>query len=137
MLDTNVAVSAAISPGGPPAAILRAWLDGAFAWITSPVLLAELERTLATPRLGRYLSWTNDQIAEFIERLRQAAIVVEPSEEVDALDIDPDDNRVLEAAAAGKADYIVSGDAALLALREFSGSQIVTPARFLAILQTA
>ena len=48
---------------------------------------------------------------------------------------DPDDNRILEAAVAGAADYIVTGDQDLLVLGEFEGIAIVTPTRFLAILR--
>jgi predicted nucleic acid-binding protein len=46
---------------------------------------------------------------------------------------DPADNRVLEAAIEGKADYIVTGDHALLELGSYEGIEVVTPARFVAI----
>ena len=47
---------------------------------------------------------------------------------------DPADNRVIEAAVEGQAGYIVTGDSRLLALGEYAGVQIVTPARFIAII---
>ena len=136
VLDTNVLVSAAISPKGSPAEILRAWRAGSFTWVTSPALLTELERTLASPRIKRYLSWTEDETLEFLERLRQAVVAVAPTDEINVITRDPDDNRVLEAAVAGQADYIVSGDNALLELQTYEGAQIVTPARFVAIMGT-
>ena len=43
---------------------------------------------------------------------------------------DESDNRVLEAAAAAFADYIVSGDTHLLDLGSFEGIPIVTAAQF-------
>lgn len=43
---------------------------------------------------------------------------------------DPDDNRVLEAAIAGKADVIVTGDADLLDLQMVEGIRVVTSAAF-------
>ena len=45
---------------------------------------------------------------------------------------DDDDNRVLEAAIEGAADYIVSGDADLLDLGSFQGIPIIRPAEFAA-----
>jgi predicted nucleic acid-binding protein len=58
-----------------------------------------------------------------------------PTESVKVSD-DPDDDRVLEAAVAGEADYIVTGDDDLLRPGEFRGTRIVTPALFLAILDS-
>ena len=51
-----------------------------------------------------------------------------------AVSRDPDDDRVLEAAQAGHADFIVSGDRDLLDLREFVGIPILTPTGFLTLL---
>ena len=50
---------------------------------------------------------------------------------------DPADNMVLEAAVAGDADYIVTGDEDLLMLRSFEDIPIVGPAEFLRILEKA
>jgi predicted nucleic acid-binding protein len=47
---------------------------------------------------------------------------------------DPDDNVILDAAYSGKADYIVTGDKHLLALKEFKNTQIVTVKQMLNIL---
>lgn len=47
---------------------------------------------------------------------------------------DPDDNKFLECAIAGGADYIVSGDAHLVEMEEYRGIQILTPAEFLVVL---
>lgn len=50
---------------------------------------------------------------------------------------DRSDNMVLEAAVAGQADYIVTGDEDLLVLRLFEGIRIVEPAEFLRALEEA
>jgi uncharacterized protein len=47
---------------------------------------------------------------------------------------DPDDDKFLEAAVASDADYIVTGDAALLRVRKYQRLQIVRPAQFLKML---
>ncbi len=48
---------------------------------------------------------------------------------------DQEDDVVLACARDGQADYLVSGDPHLTKLGEFAGIKIVTPDRFLAILQ--
>lgn len=44
---------------------------------------------------------------------------------------DDADNRVLECAVEGRAEWIISGDKHLLSLKEFRGVQIVRVAEFL------
>jgi len=136
VLDTNVAVSAAVSPKGPPAEIVRAWRAHSFTWVTSLPLLDELERTLLSQQIRRYLALDEDEIAEFLAAVRQAAEVTSPTRQIDVIRDDPSDNRVLEAAVSAQADYIVSGDRHLLDLKTHEGVEIVTPARLVAILAT-
>ncbi len=134
VLDSNIAVSAAISPKGPPAELIRAWRAQSFVWVTSPPLLEELSRVLHSRHVKRYLSWTNDELEEFLLDVQQSARIVVPAQSLDVIKDDPTDNRVLEAAIEAHAGYIVSGDRDLLDLKEYEGVQIVTPARFVAIL---
>jgi hypothetical protein len=136
VLDTNVAVSGAISPKGPPAEIIKAWRARSFAWVTSPSLLQELESTLRSPRLKRYIAWGDDELAEFIALVRAVAKIVVPTSRIDVIRLDPADNRVLEAAVEGHVDYIVTGDRHLLDIGRHGGIAIVAPARFVAIIAT-
>jgi len=48
---------------------------------------------------------------------------------------DPDDDKFLEAALAADADYVVTGDAALLNVKHHHGINIVRPTRFLKLLR--
>lgn len=66
--------------------------------------------------------------------MRRFGLFVNPAFEL-AVSRDPDDNRVLEAAVAGGADAIVSGDDDLLSLGEYEGIPIVTAVRFLLMLE--
>ncbi|HEX8228447.1 MAG TPA: putative toxin-antitoxin system toxin component, PIN family, partial [Chloroflexia bacterium] len=63
------------------------------------------------------------------------AIFVHPTVPIDAIASDPDDNKFLECAVAGGADYIVSGDKHLLSLGEYEGIRILSPADFLRVLE--
>ena len=71
-----------------------------------------------------------------VEALEAVAVVVAPSE-VLHVERDPADNRVLEAAQAGMADFIVTGDSDLLELESFDGIRILDPAQFLAVIRSA
>jgi putative PIN family toxin of toxin-antitoxin system len=126
VLDTNVIVSG-LGWGGAPAAILDAASDGRLVLVTSAPLLAELRRVLAYPKLARVI----DGGAQLADLIAASSVVVVPSR-VLAVISDESDNRVLEAAIEGAADYIVSGDADLLDLGSFEGIQIVRPAEFTA-----
>jgi predicted nucleic acid-binding protein len=44
---------------------------------------------------------------------------------------DPQDNRILECAVEGKADFIISGDNHLLNKKEFNGIRIVNAKEFI------
>jgi|SRR5450759_1434163 putative PIN family toxin of toxin-antitoxin system len=135
VLDTNVFVSAFLSAGSPPDRIVRAWRRGDFELVTSAPILSELEAVLARPHIAKRLGWNAEEQTATIAALSDAATVVVPTEKITAITSDPSDNRILEAAVAVQADYIVSGDSDLLNLHVFEGMEIVTPARFAAILQ--
>ena len=134
VLDTNIIVSAVLSPGSPPDSILGASRKEALDLVTSVPLLHELEDVLGRPRIAKRLGWTAEERAFFIAALTDFAVIVAPKERVQVVKADPADNRVLEAAVAGSADYAVSGDHHLLELGSCEGIPIVTPARFAAIL---
>jgi putative PIN family toxin of toxin-antitoxin system len=137
VLDTNVIISAVISHLGPPAQIHAAWQDGQFVYVTSPVLVEEIARALTYPRVTRRRAWTETERSAYLETLRANVRLVLPTVRIDAMLDDPDDNRVLEAAVAGGAQYIVTGDRDLLELASYESIEIVTPARFLAVLATS
>jgi uncharacterized protein len=127
VLDTNTIVSG-LGWGGAPGAVLDAALAGRFDLVTSTALLDELRRVLAYPKLQAVIG----QTSELVELITLAAIVVEPTETVDIVR-DPDDNGLIEAALAGDADVIVSGDQDLLTLQGVGKVRIVTPRDFLEV----
>ncbi|MDA8398770.1 MAG: putative toxin-antitoxin system toxin component, PIN family [Actinomycetota bacterium] len=124
VLDTNVIVSG-LGWRGAPAAVLDAVLDGRVTLVTSPPLLAELRRVLLYPKLARVIEG-GGKLADLVE----ASGVVVLSSRVFAVVGDESDNRVLEAAVEGAADYIVSGDEDLLGLGSFQGIAVETPRDF-------
>lgn len=125
VLDTNVFVSG-IFFTGPPFEILKAWRDGRVQLLVSPSILDEYQRIGAELAL----QFRNVDLKPFLYLLTvQAEIVLAPTLPPVIHD-DPSDDKFLEAAVAGKAPYIVSGDKHLLKLSVFQGIQILKPKDF-------
>lgn len=126
VLDTNVLVSAVVF-GGPPGRIIGFASQGRLRLVLSPATIDEFRRVLR----GKF-RFPDAAVYRAETLLRKVSLpVVEPEVSVDVLRDDPDDNRVLEAAIAGSADCIVSGDRHLLELESFRGIPILTPREFL------
>lgn len=132
VVDVNVIVSGLLVRAGAPGQVLDAGAAGEFELVTSPALLAELEDVLSRPRIARRISV--DDARSFVERLAAQSVLVVPEVVLAAVQRDPDDNRILEAAVAGGADVVVSGDKDLLSLEVYEDIPIVAPARFLELL---
>lgn len=133
VIDTNVIVSAFLTPHGIAMNILHHVLAGTVTLITSPSLFDELEEVLQRQKFDRPI--LERRRLEFIRFIERHTEVVFPDAPIDKITSDTDDNRVLEAAVAGKADYIVTGDKKhLLPLKKFRGVTIVSPRDFLAEL---
>lgn len=135
VLDANVFVSALINTRGKPRQILDLWREEAFELILSAAILDEIGRVLRYPKIAALHKLAEPELQEFLALLGEEGHVVEP---VERLQVSPDepDNRYIECALAGGADYLVTGDKLhLLPIGEYQGMQIVSPAMFLAVLQ--
>ena len=130
VLDTNILVSAFIFPGGPPEAAYRLALEGRVELVTSRPLLVELGRVL-TEKFG----WESGRADEVVTQVARLGHVVRPTETVSEISADPSDHRVLEAAAEGGAEVIVSGDRHLLRLGTWRAVRIEPAATFLTQFQ--
>jgi uncharacterized protein len=126
ILDTNVLISAYVFPGGKPEAVYRLALERRLEIGTSLPLLAEFGRVL-----GLKFGWMPDRVEAAVAQMTRIARVVEPSETVQVVRADPDDDRVLEAARAFGAHVIVSGDRHLLDVGTWSDIEIVSPSEFM------
>lgn len=125
VLDTNVLISALLY-GGNPEQVFWYALKRELIGVTSPALLAELSGVLASSKFNV----PGSLIALYEQEIRLWFDIVRPQEELRVL-ADTPDNRVLEAAVAGRCDAIVTGDRELLALKKFHGIEIVTSNAFL------
>ena len=133
VVDANVFVSALISSRGAPAQVLAAWLTGRFDVVISAAILHELQRVLAYEWLQKYAR-VRESSAEFVELIAGQAIWIEPAETINLIEDDPTDNRYLECAVGGNAQYVVSGDEHLLRVEAYQGIRILSPQAFLTLL---
>jgi putative PIN family toxin of toxin-antitoxin system len=99
-----------------------------FQLLISPALLQELERVLNYPKFQAY----EGDRSRFLLSITEAADLVLPEIRLSVVTGDPDDDRVLECAVAGAADFIVSGDPHLKEMKRFREIPILSPAEFLA-----
>jgi putative PIN family toxin of toxin-antitoxin system len=129
VLDTNVIFSALYFSRGNPWRIVMWAIEGNIQNITSEFILEEVRRVLEAKFL-----WHSGQIEKAITSIESFSKIVCHDKYLDIIQCDPD-NRILECALAGGADFIISGDRHLTDLVEYQGITIVNPATFLSIIQ--
>ena len=133
MLDTNILVSALVSPGGYPDAIYRAWVDGRFTLLSCAEHLEELRSTLQKPRIAERIH--PHKAGRLVNQIRKLAVLVEALPPVKRSP-DPADDFLLALCEAGGADYLVTGDkSGLLSLQRHKVTRIVSAGEFAALLE--
>ncbi|MGH2532962.1 MAG: putative toxin-antitoxin system toxin component, PIN family [Thermomicrobiales bacterium] len=134
LLDTNVLISYLLPSGREPGTIhqiVEAAFAGDFRLLAAEQTIQELLSTVSTrPYFTARI--TSDQLASFVEALRAIAEVLpHPLGDLPAIVRDPDDDVILAIAIMGEADYLVTGDRDLLAIRDVMASpRIVHPSEF-------
>jgi putative PIN family toxin of toxin-antitoxin system len=128
VLDTNVLISA-IFWRRNEYTVLRKAFEGELELLTSRAILVELKGVLGK-KFGAGRNW----VEKVIKTLATNSITVDPKCKLNVIKDDESDNRILECAVDGAADYIISGDAHLLKLREFGGIPILKSKDFLKTL---
>ena len=124
--DTNVLVSGVLF-GGNPREVLRLCSTLRVVNFISPDIMKEVEDVLRRPKFGLLA----EQVYRIMGIFMETFAMVTPTITVEDITVDPDDNRILEAAYAAEAQTIVSGDSHLLELVSWRGISVLTPADFL------
>lgn len=128
-VDTNVLISA-LGWNGAEAAIIKMVLDSKLELCLSAQILSEFYRVVKYPKLG----FTDQEIDGFIGRLLPHVVFISPTQNLNVVTADPDDNKIIECAVEGKSDYIVSGDKHLLQLCQYEGIEILRAPEFMKII---
>ena len=125
VFDSNILISALTLPGGQGDRALTAVLAGDVTLILCKPILGEVLRIL-----GAKFSRDAEELARVAVFLGDLAEWVEPKTTISLLKDRPD-NRILECAHAAGAEYIVTGDRAMLDLGRFENSEIISLRSFL------
>jgi uncharacterized protein len=133
ILDTNVLLSALLSPVGPPAQLLEAWERKKFIVVASEALIAELRDVTSRPFFqARFRLSTIELLAAGLQDLSE--FCADPPQEVVAPDAK--DSFLLALAEANHADFLVTGDKELLALKRHGPTRIITPTAMIQVLKS-
>jgi uncharacterized protein len=129
VIDTNVLISAALSPASAPAKVVD-WALANAKVLFSPSTFEELETRLWRPKFDRYLSL--EQRQAILHDMGAAALWVTPEPSATApFSRDPDDDKFIHLALAGNASWLITGDQDLLVPANIESVEIMTPAQAL------
>ena len=135
VLDTNVWVSAMVW-GGLPASIVKAAEDGKVLILISEEIAEEISRTLAYPRLRETYEEAGVKREELMEAVLRIGSLVKVEARLSILREDVADNKFLECAVDGGADYVVRGDSHLLELEHYQRIRMLSVRRFCELLES-
>ncbi len=120
VFDTNILVSALVFPGGRGEAALQRIIEEQDELVLSKPILDELLGILA-----RRFSRDAEELSRVAVFMSTLATFVSPRRRLRVVKDEPV-NRVLECALTGRAQAIVTGDHALLALENFRGVRLLS-----------
>ncbi len=127
VLDTNTPVSALLF-SGTASRLVPLWQSRRITVLVSKAILQEYLRVLAYPKFGlpedEVRALVEEETLPFVETVvikHRFAIVRR----------DPEDNKFLDCAVGGRAEYLVTGDKDLLALGSHRKTMILTVGEFL------
>jgi putative PIN family toxin of toxin-antitoxin system len=135
VIDSTVLVSAFLTEGGVSAELLRYAREGVFLVFLSEEILAETEHTLSYSRLRARYTYTDEEVTDFLDRLRLAVELITDLPQLTGIVRDPNDDMIIATAQRAQAAYIVTRDKDLLSLEMYEEITILTPETFIAILR--
>jgi uncharacterized protein len=128
VLDTNVLISGLIFTGRANR-IVDLWKKGSVIPVLSRETFLEFRTALSYPKFAL----SKEEIQTIIEKeVLPYFKVVEISDPVSGVYRDPDDDKFLSCAVSASAEFIVSGDEDLLAIKEYRSVKVLGVAEFLA-----
>jgi putative PIN family toxin of toxin-antitoxin system len=120
VFDTNIFVSAFAVPGSLAEKAVLKIIEGEDILLLSREMLDELLSILSTK-----FSRDREEISRVAVILSEMAEWVKPNIRISVLRDEPD-NRILECAASGEADIIVTGDKEMLRLKVYEKTKVIS-----------
>jgi len=132
VLDSNILVSAFITPHGEASEVYRQVASHSL--FLSPFILSEVLNTLHASRLRKKYDYSDAEIEQYAQELISAADMADPAS-LPIVCSDPKDNAVLGCASEAQADYLVTRNTKHFP-RAFGGVTVITPQEFLSLLRS-
>lgn len=131
VIDTNVFISALLNPNGTPRKVINLAVNN-YVILQNEATYKELETRVSKKKFDKYLS-KEDRLS-FLASLRKKSLLIETTHQT-LICSDADDNKFLELAVSGVADYLITGDNDLLIIKNYQNIPIITPANFLSLVE--
>jgi len=129
VLDTNVILSS-IFWKGKEHEVVKKGLEGAYVLVTSKDIVDEVVR-----KLRDKFKFPEDKIGELLVLLKHFCEIITIKTRLKIVTEDPTDDKIIETAVDGNADFIVTGDKHLLKLKEYKGIKILKSREFLKLIE--
>ena len=126
VLDTNVLISAILSPNSISAKILN-WGEDNGVILYSAATLNEVLSVLGRSKFSKYID--HDDIDGLSIRIKTVWLFVEILNQVQ-LCRDPKDDKFIDLALNGKASHLITGDSDLLVFNPVENTSIINPRTF-------
>ena len=123
--DSNIYISA-LQFGGEPLVFLNQARSGEIELILSDAILDEFTRVLRDK-----FNWSEERLSDLRKEIVTFTRRVEPTQILDVVKDDPDDNRIVECAVESGSEAIITHDNDLLRIGSYQGIKIMTVAEFL------
>ena len=126
VFDTNILISAVLSPNSKPFQCTALAKRGIVKSVTCQEILDEFQE-----KLEGKLKYEIERATALVQEVIHYSQLVTLTNTLKVVDADPDDDMVVECAIIGNATYIVTGDKHLLSLNSYQNVTILKATVFL------
>lgn len=128
VLDTNVIISSLLKEASAPAVILSLALGGQIQTCVTEEIFVEYTGVLARKK---FQGFDQASVKKILLSIKRKSLWVSPSTRINAIKIDPEDNKFLECALEAKAHYLITGNRKHFPMVHYDKTRIISPGDFL------